>query len=437
MYFDFLKKTKRFGQQISTFSTVAKGVLPTNVSEKDMDTLGRELYQKLGNLKGVYMKVAQFLATVPGTLPDSVAHYLLSLQSHAPPMGGNFVKRRMEMELGENWEKRFSFFDYTPRFAASLGQIHYAITKNGKEVACKLQYPNMKKMIQQDFSSIDFLTKIYQRFFLSINPENILEEMRERLEEELDYKNEAYNLVFFKKIFDHISFVKIPDVIDDFGTSKLLVMEWINGQSPLSVKSLSNKNEWVKKLFYSWYYPFYAHNVLHGDPHPGNYIFSTQHGEEKVNLVDFGCVKHFTPEVVDGTLSLYFGLLHHNNDWIIQGYERIGFTNLNTALITVLNEWAQLLYGPILDHSIRPMQKNHSGENAVYLAKKIHQKLHALGGVNPPKAFVMLDRAAVGIGAICMHLEISTNWFLLFGQCLRDANKINKRIGKWVDAISF
>ena len=115
------------------------------------------LAQALGGLKGPIMKVAQLLATIPDVLPPEYAAELQKLQSEAPPMGAAFVKRRMQAELGPDWQKRFGSFDLKPAAAASLGQVHRAATKDGAPLACKLQYPDMQSAVEADLQQLEFV----------------------------------------------------------------------------------------------------------------------------------------------------------------------------------------------------------------------------------------------------------------------------------------
>src|ERR1700688_4197477 len=150
-----------------------------------------DLTQVLGNLRGPVMKVAQFIATVPGVLPKEVAAPLLSLQTNAPPMGASFVRRRMGAELGRDWEKQFLSFDHEAAAAASLGQVHRARGKDGRVLACKLQYPNMSAAVDSDVRQLKAALGIQRRLDRTIDTREIGEEIEARLKEELDYRREA------------------------------------------------------------------------------------------------------------------------------------------------------------------------------------------------------------------------------------------------------
>ncbi|MBQ5497087.1 MAG: AarF/ABC1/UbiB kinase family protein, partial [Acetobacter sp.] len=157
-----------------------------------------DLKSVLGGLKGPLMKAAQFLAMIPGVLPEEYAKELAQLQSNAPPMGWNFVRRRMTAELGLEWEKYFHSFGHRASAAASLGQVHRAILKDGRVVACKLQYPNMDTAVETDLRQFRIAISVYHKIDNAIQQDDVVEELAERLREELDYRREAANMRLYR-----------------------------------------------------------------------------------------------------------------------------------------------------------------------------------------------------------------------------------------------
>src|ERR1700678_657662 len=147
--------------------------------------------EALGAMKGPMMKVAQLLATIPDALPADYSEQLMSLQSHAPPMGAAFVRRRMQAELGADWRARFAEFDLTSAAAASLGQVHRAVTLEGEGVACKLQYPDMASAVEADLTQLNLLFSLHRRMGAALDTREIAREVGARLREELDYEREA------------------------------------------------------------------------------------------------------------------------------------------------------------------------------------------------------------------------------------------------------
>ncbi|MDB5415130.1 MAG: transporter ATP-binding protein, partial [Rubritepida sp.] len=145
----------------------------------------------LGGLKGPMMKVAQFLSTVPDALPEEYARELATLQANAPAMGPAFVKRRMQTELGPQWQSRFATFGSEAAAAASLGQVHRATLHDGRDVACKLQYPDMPTVVEADLKQLKLALSLYRRMDSALDNEEAFGELKDRLREELDYEREA------------------------------------------------------------------------------------------------------------------------------------------------------------------------------------------------------------------------------------------------------
>src|SRR5258707_11438635 len=142
----------------------------------------------LGGIKGTLMKVAQLLATIPDALPEEYVRELIQLQANAPAMGWPFVRRRMMGELGPDWPGRFKSFEHEAARAASLGQVHRAVAKDGRALACKLQYPDMGSAVEADLSQLKFILSLYERYDRAISTAEIHAEIGERLREELDYR---------------------------------------------------------------------------------------------------------------------------------------------------------------------------------------------------------------------------------------------------------
>jgi predicted unusual protein kinase regulating ubiquinone biosynthesis (AarF/ABC1/UbiB family) len=328
-------------------------------------------------------------------------------------MGPFFVKRRMKDELGESWLEFFQNFSIEPYAAASLGQVHKAITQEGQLVACKLQYPDMMQVVESDLKQLQWISSLYHSFYKALDTTLIQKELRIRLQEELNYQHEAQNIERFEKIFQNHPFICIPHVIPHLSTQHLLTMSWAEGRSILDYIESSQefRDSLGKLLFYAWYHPFYHHGVLHGDPHPGNYRVDESGA---LTLLDFGCVRIYDRSFIRAVLDLYEGLRDNNTKKIEAAYEQWGFKNLTRDLIETLNEWARLLYDPLLDDRVRPIQPNFSGSYGWEVACRVHEKLRLAGGICPPQEFMLMDRASVGIGGVLMRLKVEHNWHRLF-----------------------
>ena len=378
-----------------------------------------ELRAALGGLKGPLMKVAQMLATIPEALPAEYAAELAQLQSSAPPMGRPFVRRRMASELGPDWQKSFASFELDAAHAASLGQVHKATLHDGRRVAAKLQYPSIAAAVDADLSQLRLIFGLYRRYDPSINPELIYDEIAARLREELDYGREARNMALFADMLAGEEHVRVPESVPELSTGRLLTMSWLEGKPLLTFKAESQeaRNKLAYNMFRAWYLPFYQYGVIHGDPHLGNYTVADN---LDVNLLDFGCVRVFAPRFVGGVIDLYWALARGDRDLAVHAYESWGFRDLRPEVVDILNEWAAFLYAPLMEDKPRLIQGERGGSYGREVAGRVHQRLREAGGVTPPREFVFMDRAAVGLGSVFMHLRAEINWYELFMDLIRD-----------------
>ena len=381
-----------------------------------------KLSASLGNLKGPLLKVAQLLATVPNALPKEYAEELQKLQANAPAMGWPFVKRRMRAELGANWQSKFKYFSREAVAAASLGQVHKAVTLDNIEIACKLQYPDMKTAVKSDLSQLKIVLNLFEKYDKSISTADIYQEIAERLYEELDYIREAKCQKLYAYMLRNEDCVNIPEVIDELSTERLLSTNWLDGKPILSFKEGKQeiRDKIALNLFKAWYTPLYNFGVIHGDPHAGNYTVA---GNLNINLLDFGCIRIFPPKFIAAVIMLYHALQKNDKDMAAKAYEDWGFKNLNNELLEVLNNWAKFLYGPILDDKKRKIGELGKTIYGKEIAEKTHQELKKLGGVRPPPEFVFMDRAALGMGSIFLHLGAKVNWYQIFNELIEDFNE--------------
>ena len=384
----------------------------------------KELRQALGGLKGPLMKVAQLLSTIPDALPAEYAAELRQLQANAPSMDWLFVKRRMAIELGSSWLDKFESFDRRAARAASLGQVHRARTRDGQELACKLQYPDMSSAVEADLQQLKLIFAIYRRYDSSIDPSEIYQEISDRLREELDYQREACHIRLYRQILCEEQGVRIPDVVEGLSTARLLTMTWLNGKPLLDFEdsSLVARNEVAHNMFRAWYVPFYYYGVIHGDPHLGNYTVRADRG---INLLDFGCIRIFEARFVKGVIDLYHALLKDDEELAVSAYESWGFVNLSREMIEVLNVWAAFIYAPLMEDRTRKIDDGDSSRYGAGVASRVHSELRRIGGVRPPREFVLVDRAAIGLGSVFMHLRAEINWHQMF-ENLIDGFKVDE-----------
>ena len=423
------EEANRLSGRLARYARVGTGVGGLAARMAASRVLGRdtdrganaaELARMLGGLKGPLMKVAQLLSTIPDAVPPEYAAELSQLQANAPPMGAAFVKRRMSAELGPNWQSRFGSFERQPAAAASLGQVHRATAPDGTPLACKLQYPEMASAVEADLRQLGGILSIHRRMDPAIDTKEIQTEIAARVREELDYEREAKHIALYRRILADKDAVRVPEVFPSLSTRRLLSMTWLEGKPLLAYANhpLADRNRLAEAMFTAWWRPFSHFAVIHGDPHLGNYtVFEEAGCPAGINLLDYGCIRIFPPRFVRGVIELYRGLQTEDSDRIVAAYQSWGFHGLSKELVDALNIWARFIYGPLLDDRIRSIADGVApAEYGRRQAFQVHQALRAMGPVTVPREFVFMDRAAIGLGGVFLHLKAELNFHRLFNE---------------------
>jgi predicted unusual protein kinase regulating ubiquinone biosynthesis (AarF/ABC1/UbiB family) len=326
----------------------------------------------------------------------------------------------MAAELGPDWRRRFREFEPQAAAAASLGQVHRAIGHDGTRLACKLQYPDMDSAVEADLRQLKLVFAIYRRYDKAIDPSRIHGEIAARLREELDYDLERRHMALYADMLKREPNVHVPEALPELSTRRLLTMTWLDGEPLLQSAAgpKERRNRIAHNMFRAWYVPLYNYGVIHGDPHLGNYRVRA---DDSISLLDFGCIRVFKPKFVAGVIDLYHALQNDDRDLAVHAYETWGFTGLRREVIDVLNLWAEFVYAPLLENRARRIQETDRG--SVYgarVASRVHRELRELGGVRPPREFVFMDRAAIGLGSVFLRLDAEINWHVLFQDLIRD-----------------
>ena len=356
------------------------------MSDAESRSIAKQI-KRYAQVGGVVGKLATKLASQKylGVKLDKEKHALGAYKDSdrfgfAPPMGWLFVKRRMASELSSDWLKNFKEFDKEATRAASLGQVHKAVLNNSEKVACKLQYPDMQSAVSADLSQLKMIFSIYQTYNKAIKTSEVYKEITDRLNEELDYEREKKLMNIFNKIFSKNKYIHVPKTYENLSTKRLLTMSWLEGKSILTFKDAKKdvRNSLARNMYYAWYKPFFEYGVIHGDPHLGNYSVQD---DLSINLYDFGCMRIFQSKFIQGVIDLYFAL-------------------------------------PLMEDKVQKIQENDSGVYGAQIASEVHRELKKIGGVKPPKEFVFMDRAAVGLGSVFMHLKAEVNWYRVFHELI-------------------
>jgi len=293
-------------------------------------------------------------------------------------------------------------------------------------LACKLQYADMQSAVEADLVQLQLLFALHRRFTVAIDTREIFEEISERVREELDYHREARNAALYGRMFASFGFkdVRAPHIWSDLSTGRLLTMDWLEGERILTFKEadLAVRNRLSHAMFQAWWRPYTRVGVIHGDPHLGNYTVFSEGGEPMgINLLDYGCIRIFPSRFVAGVVDLYRGLLEGDDERVVGAYEAWGFKSLNKDLIETLNIWARFIFGPLLEDRVRTIADGVApGDYGRREAFQVHQALKKKGPVTVPREFVFMDRAAIGLGGVFLHLRAEMNFHRLFEEAIEN-----------------
>ena len=267
-----------------------------------------QVSERLGQMKGALMKLGQMASYLDEGLPAPLRSALSQLQSSAPPMSGELAAGVIERELGKSPSELFVEWDPVPIAAASIGQVHRAVildpaTGEERAVAVKVQYPGVDEAIDSDLRNADLLGFLLQQGFSGLDPTELVNEVKDRIREELDYSREATNQQLFADYYRGHPFIHIPQVFPTFSSGRVLTTELVNGMSwsQLQQQSQEQKDMAGETLFRFVFRSLYGMHKFNGDPHPGNYIF---HENGRITFLDFGLVKHFSDDEMSTFIAM-------------------------------------------------------------------------------------------------------------------------------------
>ena len=359
-----------------------------------------QVREELQSLKGPIMKVGQMLSMQSHVLPEEAVKELTNLQLRAPAMHPTLARAQFKAACGKFPEEVFRAFAAEPFAAASLGQVHGAVTKDGKRLAVKIQYPAIRSAVENDFK---LLRSISLPACLSkFGADALISELEQGILKETDYINEGKNIDFFREKLKPLSFMEVPVVFWEMTTNRVLTMSYVPGQ-PLSDFLAGSRPQQLRDLIgsrllklFSW--QIHRMHAIHADPHPGNYLVDDDGG---IGLVDFGCVKKFTPD--------FIRLIHdfEQPDW---------FSSKETA-----HRIARFIWGPRIANQPRLARKLLNGTKELYdrifarhvvdfgdpqiLRKTVHMWTESIRhkAVNPEFAFY--GRAELGLYNVLHQLR--------------------------------
>ena len=371
-----------------------------------------DVARELGNMKGALMKFGQLLGFIMEALPIEAQQALAVLQSDAPPMAPEAAEAVVTAELGSAPHKVFLDWSTMPVAAASVGQVHRAITRDGRDVAVKVQYPGVGDAIEADLDNTEGLYRLMGAFALKgLDTKGLVDELRARMIEELDYRLEAVNQREFADHFAGHPFVRIPSVDSATSTGRVLTTEWIDGLSFTEFMALATPKAMQRAGESIWRFAQYAVNDLrafNGDPHPGNYKFST---EGDVTFLDFGLVKRWTLDEWEHLQpSLEAIVLHRDPERLLAAMESVGFLKPNHGLAAdTVYEYVSTPYTPYLTERFQ-FTRNFVKDAMATIIDVKGPHAHVIERLNMPSSFVILDRVVWGVSAILGKLQVEAPW---------------------------
>jgi predicted unusual protein kinase regulating ubiquinone biosynthesis (AarF/ABC1/UbiB family) len=367
-------------------------------------------------LRGAFMKMTQILSMRDDLFPTEAIDVLSIVQSSVPPMDYRLIRKRIVDELGGEPEKLFASFDPEAFAAASLGQVHRARLTSGEEVVVKIQYPGVEKTVKSDLQNAKALIqalKLVARDVMGnrdMDYRGVYEELKSRMEEELDYKIEAANIELFQKLYADDPEIVIPRVVPERTTRRIITLGYIDGYKIRDILAPGvdqSLKDWVMlKLYDITWEQLLRFGILHVDPHPGNYLV-THH--PKLGILDFGCVRILSPELREAYRDLTRALLEDDDALLRDSLLRLDFLNPEDDH-RPMRDILRRLFAPLLtDRKVDPREYKSMEE----LSAAVQRGL-AAGYWKAPPHRVFLDRVLLGIDGYLKLAGTVANWHRIY-----------------------
>ena len=382
-----------------------------------------QVAEALGGMKGAFMKLGQMASYLDVGLPDHAREALAGLQQDAPPMSAELAAGVVERELGARPERLFLEWDPAPLASASIGQVHRAITRDGRAVAVKVQYPGVDEAIAADLDSAGVVFGAMGLAFSGFDPGPLVEEIRARVIEELDYANEARNQQLFADTYRDHPFIHVPDVVTELSTPRVLTTDLAEGVrfEEMAGWSQDERNRAAEAIYRFVFRSLYRLNAFNGDPHPGNYLF--QPGG-RVTFLDFGLVKHFTqPEIETFGDMIRALVLERDTGRYRRIIESIGLLKPGTPVSDdQVYEYFSHFYEFVLHDEEVTITPEWSTEAVSRFFDPTGPHGPIIKAANLPPSFVIIQRINLGLMAILGDLRATANF-----------RRIADELWPWVD----
>ncbi len=367
-----------------------------------------DVAQTLGAMKGVLMKIGQMASYVDDGLAPSVRRTLSRLQDSVPPMSAELAAGVIAEELGMPPERAFAEWDPEPIAAASIGQVHRAITRDGRAVAVKVQYPGIAEAIAADLDNVALLRRMLRITAPAQDVDALLAELRERVLEELDYRREAANQALFAEFYDGHPTICVPRVIGELSTRRMVTSELAVGSRFADLAGMSKyERDLAAETIYRFVFrSLYELHAFNGDPHPGNYLF---HGGGQVTFLDFGLVKHFSTDELNPLMQMAGSLCVRNDpEEFRRSMEVAGFLRPGAPLRTEqVIEHLAVFYATIRKPGPVTIKPDYS---SAVVRRFFDVRSPVAEYVSIPRSYVVLQRINLGLFAVLGELSATADW---------------------------
>jgi predicted unusual protein kinase regulating ubiquinone biosynthesis (AarF/ABC1/UbiB family) len=370
-----------------------------------------QVVEALGNMKGALMKIGQMASYLDDGMPEPMRLALATLQQDAPPMSAELCAQVVRGQLGADPDRVFAQWDPEPIAAASIGQVHRAVTHSGIRVAVKVQYPGVDDAIRADLTNTDLLFRVLGMMFPGLDPGPLVRELRERLVEELDYGVEAENQRFFADAYRGHPFISIPDVFDELSTPRVLTTERALGSRFAEVEqwSQAQRNLAAECIYRFVFRSIYALHAFNGDPHPGNYIFRP---DGHVTFLDFGLVKRYEASEVAIFESLIRTLVvDHDVPAFRRTMEEHAVLRHDPSITDAdVAGYFGHFYELVMHDREFTVRPEYSSETVRMYFDPNGPYAHVARASNIPPAFVITQRINLGLTAVLGRLNATMNY---------------------------
>ena len=362
----------------------------------------------LGAMKGVLMKLGQMASYVDDGLSPAARRTLSRLQDSVPPMSQELAAQVVTEELGRPPELAFGTWDPQPIAAASIGQVHRAITRDGRAVAVKVQYPGIAETIEADLGNVALLRRMLKITAPAQDVDALLAELRERISEELDYRSEARNQQLFADFYDGHPTIHVPRIVPELSTRRVVTSDLADGArfAELAGWPTAERDLAAETIYRFVFRSLYQMHAFNGDPHPGNYLF---HGGGRVTFLDFGLVKHFTADEMQPLAAMVKHLCVDNEpEEFRRAMVQAGFLVPGAPVPTpVVIEHMAVFYDTVRERGPRTM----TGEYASAVTRRFFDFRSPLASyARIPRSYVILQRINLGLFALLGELSATADW---------------------------